>query len=186
MRYDSFKEMVIMGKLHLFSIYTDMGAYKRIKWTANAIAKLAGPRWQCSSEMWKLDSSIANALMRKMLAGDGSNADVLIAVIGSLERRTPELIDWLDSLAPLAPHRAGLLIGLLGDEENKAQELDWTAKELIRCAQKTNRKFIWHWMGHHAMDDSDWLTDSIEMLVAHKQPIPPPEVILQEVTANAA
>ena len=186
MRYDSFKEMVTVGKLHLFSIYSDMGAYRRIKWTVNAIAKLAGPRWQCSSEMWKLDSSTANALMRNMLAGDGSNADVLIAVFGSLEQRTPELIDWLDSLAPLAPHRTGLLIGLLGDEENKAQELDWTAKELIRCAQKTNRKFIWHWMGHHAMDDSDWLTDSIEMLLAHKQPLPPPAMILPEATANAA
>jgi hypothetical protein len=182
MRLDSFKEIVTAGKLHLFSIYTDMGAYKRIKWIVNAIAKLAGPRWECSSEMWKLDSSLASELMRKMLAADGAKADVLIAVFGSLEQRTPQLIEWLDSLTPLAPGRTGLLIGLLGDEENKAQELDWTAKQLIRCAQKTNRKFIWHWMGNHDLDDSDWLRDSIEMLLARNQPAPEP-IVLQ---ANAA
>src|SRR5580692_7934349 len=144
MRYDSFKEMVTVGKLHLFSIYTDLGAYRRIKWTVNAIAKLAGLPGQCSSEMWKLDSSTASELMRKMLASDGAKADVLIAVIGSLEQRTPEMIEWLDSLTPLDPGRMGLLIGLLGDGNNQAQELDWTAKELMRCAHKTNRKFIWN------------------------------------------
>src|SRR6202161_2404983 len=118
MRLDSFKEMATGGKLHLFSIYTEMGAFRRIKWTVNAIAKLAGPQWHCSSEMWKLDSSCASELMRKMLAADGAKADVLSAVIGSLEQRTPQLIQWLDSLTPLAPDRLGLLIGLLGDEEN--------------------------------------------------------------------
>src|SRR5580692_10812497 len=109
--------------------------------------------------------------MMKMLADDGAKADVLIAMVGSLQQPRPELIEWLHSLNPLPPHRSGLLIGLLGDEENSSEELDWTARELIRCAQKTNRKFIWHWMGHHAMDDSDWLTDSVEMLVAHKHPM---------------
>jgi hypothetical protein len=74
------------------------------------------------------------------------------------------LIKWLDSLTPLSPYRSGLLIGLLGDEENKSEQLDWTAKQLIRCAQKTNRKFIWHWTGHNSMDDSDWLTKGVETL----------------------
>ena len=171
------------GKLHLFSIYTDFGAYRRIKWTVSAIEKLAGPRWQCSSEMWKVDSLVTNEPMKKMLANDGANADVLIAMVGSLEQQRPELIDWLHSLAPLEPHRSGLLIGLLGDEENSSEELYWTARELIRCAQKTNRKFIWHWMGHHAADNPAWLAESVQMLLADKQqfvrPIPE-SIILQE------
>jgi hypothetical protein len=168
------------GKLHLFSIYSDLGAYQRIKWTVNAIAKLAGHHCQCSSEIWKLDASTASALMKKMLATDGANADVLIVAVGSLEQRTPEMIAWLDSLMPLSPGRVGLLIGLLGDEDNKAQELDWTAQELIRCAQKTNRKLIWNWMGHYALEDSDWLTNGVELLLAHKRAV---AAILQEAVA---
>ena len=124
---------------------------------------------------------MAGELMREMLASDGANADVLVVVIGSLEQRTPEMIEWLDSLMPLSPDRTGLLIGLLGDEENKAQELDWTAKELIRCAQKTNRKFIWHWMGRDAMEDSDWLRDGVELLLARKPLVAP---ILQEAAVH--
>lgn len=177
MRHDSFKEIVRAEKLHLFSIYTDFGAYRRIKWTVGAIAKLAGPHWHCSSEMWKLDSLAANPGLRKMLADDGAGADVLIVVVGSLDRQQPELIEWLDSLAPFPADRFGLLIGLLGDEEDKGQELDWTAKQLIRCAQKTNRKFIWHWMGHHAMDNSDWLTDSVHALLAGKPTLPTTQML---------
>jgi hypothetical protein len=183
MRHDSLKEMGIGGKLQLFSVYTDFGAYRRIKWTVSAIEKLAGPRWQCTSEMWKLDSLITNEPMKKMLANDGANADVLIAMVGSLEQQRPELIEWLHSLTPLQPHRSGLLIGLLGDEENNSEELDWTARELIRCAQKTNRKFIWHWMGHHAADNPAWLAESVQTLLADKQQLvrPIPEsIILQE------
>jgi hypothetical protein len=168
MRYDSFKDMVAGGKLHLFSVYADFGAHRRIKWTTGEIAKLAGPQWRCSSEMWKLDSLVAEP-MKKMLACDGANADVIIAVVGSLEQPRPELIDWLDSLTPADTNRPAVLIGLLGDEDDKTEELDWTAKQLIRCAKKLNRKFIWHWMGHHAMDDSDWLTESVDFLVGRKQ-----------------
>lgn len=169
MRTDLFNE-IVGGKLHLFSIYTDLGAHKRIKWTAGAIAKLAGQRWPCSSEMWKLDSLMANPRMREMLARDAAKSDVLMVVVGSLEQRRLDLIEWLDSLTPLEPGRFGLLIGLLGDEDSKAQELDWTAKQLIRCAHRANRKFIWHWMGHHSMEDSDWLTESVDTLAAHKHP----------------
>jgi hypothetical protein len=171
MRTNLFSELAVGGKLHSFSIYTELGDYRRIKWTVNAIAKLAGHRWQCTSEMWKLDSLMANKPMRKMLASDGEKADVLIVVVGSLEQRRLDLVEWLDSLMPLDPGRTGLLIGLLGDEDNKAQELDWTAKQLIRFAHQTNRKFIWHWMRHHDLDDTDWLTDSVEMLVTSRQPV---------------
>ena len=178
------------GRLHLFSIYTDFGAYRRIKWTINSIARLAGPHWQCSSEMWKLDSLITSEPLKKMLADDGANADVLIAVVGSLKEQRPELFHWLDSLAPLEPHRRGLLIGLLGDEEEEEQEVDWTTRQLIRCAEKSNRKFIWHWMGHHVVDSPDWLAESIRHVQAGKQtmqrsiePMPVPEILQEAVGA---
>jgi hypothetical protein len=170
------------GKLHLFSIYTDFGACRRVRWVVNAIAKLAGHRWQCSSEMWKLDSFLTNAPIRRMVDNDVAIADALIVVIGSLELRRPELMEWLESLPPVGPERCGLLIGVLGDEEEKVQELDWTAKQLIQCAQKTNRKFIWHWMQHHDGADSDWLAESVDALLAHKQstrlPVMTPEAAM--------
>ena len=172
MRTDLFKEFssnVNNGKLHLFSIYTDFGAYRHIKCTVGAIAKLAGQRRQCSSETWKLDSLTVSEPMGKMLANDAANVDALIVVVNPQERCKPELIQWLDSLEPLNPHRPGLLIGLLGDEEDKSEELDWTARELIRCAQKTNRKFIWHWMEHHSVDSAGWLAEGVEMLLTQKR-----------------
>ncbi len=171
LRSNSCELAAMGGKLHLFSIYTDFGSCRRVKWISGSIAKLAGHRWQCRSEMWKMDSLRANEAMAKMLAGDAAAADVLIVVVGSLAHRSPELIDWLASLPPVMPLRHGLLIGLLGDEEDKGQELDWTAKQLIRCARENNRKFVWHWMGHHDGDVSEWLGDSVEALVASKRPM---------------
>lgn len=169
MRFDSERESLTGGKLHLFSIYTDFGAYRRVRWVVHTISKLAGHRWQCASEMWKLDSFLANVPIRRMIDHDSANADALIVVINSLELRRPELMEWLESLSPVGPDRCGLLIGVLGDEGDKAQELDWTAKRLIACAQKTNRKFIWHWMQYHDREDSEWLAESIDALLAHKQ-----------------
>jgi hypothetical protein len=181
---ESHKEITMNARLHLFSIYTELGAYRRIRWAVNTIAKLAGQHWQCSSEMWKLDASNASELMRHMLASDGAKADVLIVVMRALERRTPEMVEtveWLDSLAPLSPDRAGLLIGLLGDEDNKTEELDWTTRELTRCAQKTNRKFIWNWMGRYATEDADWLTNSVGQLLARNRTVAEPRAWQEEV-----
>lgn len=183
MRHDLTTETASNGKLHVFSIYTDFGAYRYIKWTVNEIAKLGCRRWQSSSEIWKLDSLLTSETMAKMLANDGSNADVFIVAVHSLEHRRPELIKWLDSLAPLNPGRSGLLIGLLGDEESKSEQLDWTAKQLIRCAHRTNRKFIWHWTGHNNMDDSDWLAKGIETLLSPKKSASQEEMFLQEALA---
>ena len=64
----------------------------------------------------------------------------------------------------------GLFIGLLGDENGRTEELDWTVKQLLRCAQRTDRDFIWHWMGQGVMNSNDWLADSAEALLACKRP----------------
>lgn len=174
LRANSFAPAAQGGNLHLFSIYADFGTCSRVKRIAGTIAKLAGHRWQCRSEMWKLDSLISNGAMSRMLADDAAAADVLIVVLGSLAQRRPELMDWLASLPPAIPLRQGLLIGLLGDEEDKGEELDWTVKQLIQRARENNRKFAWHWIGHHDGDSSDWLADGVGALVASKQMVAEP------------
>lgn len=125
---------------------------------------------------------MANAAMGKMLARDAAVANVLMVVVGSLAQRRPELMDWLASLPPLMSLPHGLLVGLLGDEDDRGEELDWTAKQLIERARESNRKFIWHWMRHHDEDPSDWLAKSVESLFAIKQPIHEP-IIMREVAA---
>jgi hypothetical protein len=176
LRENSLRQTAAGGKIHLFSVYTDFGSCRRVKWVAGAIAKLAGRLWHCQSEMWKLDSLTANGAMGKMLAKDAAAADVLMVVVGSLDQRRPELMDWLASLPPM-PLQQGLLIGLLGEEDDKGQELDWTAKQLIESARTNNRKFVWHWMGHHDGDASHWLAESVETLLALKQPANEPIVM---------
>ena len=158
------------GKLRVLSLYEDISASVRARRAAGTIARLAGPRCQTASEMWKIDSLTVSEPIKEMISSDAANADVMIIAVSSLERRVLELVQWLDSLAAREPKRSavGLLVGLLGDEENKSKELDWTVKQLLRCAQQADRNFIWHWMGEGAMDGSDWLTDSVEELLARK------------------
>jgi hypothetical protein len=167
----------VQGKLHLFSVYTDFGLCPRVKWIAGALAKLAGHRWRCTAEMWRLDSLIANEAMKKMLAADAATADVLMVVAASLAQRRPELTEWLASLPPPMPLHHGLLIGLLGDEDDHGQEVDWTTKQLIQFARNSNRKFVWHWIGHHDGDVSDWLGESVETLLTNKEPAGQPSLI---------
>lgn len=120
--------------------------------------------------MWKLDALTASEPIRRMFTRDAAMADVLIVAISSLAQRPEEMMALLDAVAALKPDHAmpGLLIGLLGGEENLAQELDWTVKQLIAGAQKSNRDFIWHWMGPEAVNDAGWLDESVGMLLARK------------------
>jgi hypothetical protein len=168
----SVKEEIVVanGKLHVLSLYGDFPASARARWAASTIARLAGPHWQTTSEMWKVDSLTVSQPIRDMITNDATNADAIIIAVSSLEQRALELIEWLNCMAVRGPKRSipGLLIGLLGDEDGKWQELGWTVKQLIRCAQQADRHFIWHWMETSAMKDSDWLADSTEELLARK------------------
>src|SRR5208282_6219451 len=99
MNTDTFveQETVVNGKLRLFSLYVDFAASVHAKWAAGAITKLAGPRWQSSTEMWNLDALTASEPIRKMIAGDAADADVLVIAASSLDQREPKLIEWLAS-----------------------------------------------------------------------------------------
>ncbi|MGD1089873.1 MAG: hypothetical protein ABR955_14295 [Verrucomicrobiota bacterium] len=169
------------GSLRLFSIYADYPASVLAKWATGTITKLAGKRWKSSTEMWTVNFLGASGSIGKMILEGAADADVLIIAMSSLEQRETGLMQWLDSLAAEKNNRLvpGLLVGLLGDEENKAQELKWTVKQFIHCAQQTNRDFIWHWMERNAMNDSDWLTEGVETMLSRKQ-FACDEVVFQE------
>ena len=158
------------GKLQLLSLYVDFPASAYARWATVAIGKLAGSQCEARSEMWKIDSIQTSASLWQMMTNDAANADVIIVAASSLAQPEPALFQWLDSLAALKTNRpvSGLLVGLLGDEKTKTMELDAAVKPLIRCAQQTGREFIWHWMGESRLNDSEWLAEHIENLLARK------------------
>jgi hypothetical protein len=160
-------------RLRVFSLYVDFAAAVRARWATSQISRLAGEQWKSSSGMWDLDSLVASQPIRKIIAQDAAEADVLVIAMSSLDRREPELIQWLESLADGKVNRpvTGLFIGLFGGDDQGAGELDWTVKHFLRCAQRTDRDFIWHWMEPGVMDDGDWLAESVETLLARKQPM---------------
>ncbi len=167
------REMVIFGKLRLFSLYLDSAAAMRARWATGQIARLAGERWKSSTEMWNLNSLFASDPIRTMITQDAAEADVIVVAMSSLDRRIPELIQWLDSLTACKATRPvfGLLVGLFGEEDQPAGELDWTVEQFLGCAQRNGRDFIWCWMTPEAMTDGGgWLADSVEVLLSRKQP----------------
>jgi hypothetical protein len=121
--------------------------------------------------MWNLGSLTASESVRKMIAGDAAEADVLIIAAGSLDQRETKLIEWLDSLAVWKTNRPvpGLLIGLFGDEENRSRKLEWTLQQFVCCARQMGRELVVQWMERDSMDDSGWLTERVETLLARKQ-----------------
>lgn len=165
------QEAVVNGKLFLFSLYLDFAASGNAKWAARTIAKLAEPLWQCSSEMWNVGALTAIEPIRKMIAEAAADADVFIIAASSLDQRETKLIEWLDSLAARNANRPvpGLLVGLLGDEENRSRELEWTVEQFIYCARQMGRQLVVQWMESGPMPDSGWLTQAVEALLARKQ-----------------
>jgi hypothetical protein len=182
---------VTNGKLHLLSLYGDLPASVRARWAAGAIARLAGPLWKTTSEMWKIDSLQVSAPIREMITNDAANADVIIVAASSFTQSEPVLIQWLETLKDCKGDRpacvaeaiceppsrsttarrrpvTGLIVGLIGDEETSAVNLNCVVKPLLHCAQQTDRSFIWHWMESGAMNGSDWLADGVNELLSRK------------------
>jgi hypothetical protein len=165
------RERVICGRLRLFSLYLDSAAAVRARWATDQIARLAGERWKSSAEMWNFNSVFASDPIRTMITQDAAEADVIVVAMSSLDQRMPELIQWLDSLNACKVNRpvSGLLVGLFGDDEQPAGELDWTVEQFMGCAQRNGRDFIWCWMRREATADGGWLADSVEVLLSRKQ-----------------
>ena len=157
-------------KLRLFSLYDDLPAAAHARGMAGVIAKLAGPHWRTTSEMWKIDSLQISEPIREMISNDAVNADVIILAASSLSQSGPMLIRWLrcpDTRRNSHPY-PGLLIGLLGNDETTTADLDLVVKPLMDFAQLANRVVLWHRTEPGAMDGSDWLTDSVGKLLANK------------------
>lgn len=178
-------ELETNAKLRLFSLYVDFEAAICARWAIGTITKRVGLHWKTSSEMWTLDFFQTNQPLRRMKLQGAADADVLIIALSSLAQRESKLIEWLDALANQKVERpdSGLFIGLLGDEDQEAGELEWTVKNFIRCAQKMGRDFIWQWMGREAINDPAWLTDNVEKFLSRKQSLSDLSW-LQETTAN--
>lgn len=158
------------GKLRLLSLYGDIPASVRARWVANKIAKLAGPHWPTTSEMWKIDTLQVSEPIRQMITNDAANADVIIIAASSSAHSEPALMEWLVSLEVRKDNHpaSGLLVGLLDDDETQTAELSSVVKPLLDCAQQMGWNFIWHRMGEGAMNDASWLTASMENLLAGK------------------
>jgi hypothetical protein len=158
-------------KLRLFSLYLDWAALLRARWASNLITQSARPRWKVSSEMWALDFSLTSQPIRKTMLQGAIDADVLIVALSSLDQRESKLIEWLNVLADQKAELpvSGLFIGLLGDENHEAGELEWTVKQFIGCAQRMGMDFIWQWMGPEAINDTIWLTGNVKKFLSRKQ-----------------
>jgi hypothetical protein len=161
------------GRLRLLSLYEDFAASVPARWATSTINKLARPRWETSAEMWNLNAFNASQQVRKMMIQNVTEADVLIVALSSLDRCKPKLVDWLDALVDGTAEGpvSGLLICLLGDEDQTIKGLGWTVKQFMRCAQGMGRNFIWHWTGREAINDTTWLTGSVEKFLSRKQPL---------------
>jgi hypothetical protein len=164
-------ELVTDRRLRLFSLHVDFAAAMQARWATGQISRVAGVHWKSTTEMWDVDSLTAGEPIRKMITRNAAEADVLVVAMSSVDWREWELVQWLDSLAACQANRAGtgLFVGLLGDANNRAGELDWTVKQFLGCAQRMDRNFVWHWMAPEMMDDSEWLTDSVTALLTGKK-----------------
>jgi hypothetical protein len=163
-------ETTVGGKLRVFSLHLDFPASIRARWATSTILKLAGEQWVSSTEMWKMESLLSANSIRKMITDEAAKADIIIVAMSFLDRREQELIQWLESLACSTAQQPlpGLLIGLFGDENQQARELDWTVKHFMACAQNTNRDFIWHWMEETASGEPEWIVNHLETFLTRK------------------
>ena len=152
-----FASTAVDRNLQVLSLYDDLPASERARWATGAIARLSRPQWKTNPTMWKIGSLASSEPIKEMISTDAANADVIVIAISSLGHRAVELFQWLDSLPARETKRSvsGLLIGLLGDDEEQSPELDWTVEQLMRCARHADWHFIRHWMEAGAMENSD-------------------------------
>lgn len=159
------------AKLRLFTLYADFPAGVRAKRLVSRIASRSGRKWAVTAEMWKLDSVTPIAAIRDLIAQEAGESDVLLIAISAVDQPEPAVIHWLNSLVNWKLNRPvpGLLVGLPGDEDRRADETNWLVDQLAAFARRTRMEFVWRAAGRDAAEDLDWLTAGLERLVDRRR-----------------
>src|SRR3974377_630775 len=112
-------------KIRAFVICVDNRAAAHVTWLKNQLAGLAVNGLDFSCETWRLDTVLGRSPIAETIAWKAASSDILVVATTALDRRDPALFEWLNSLAPAHGDRKsyGLLLGLLGDQKNRAAEL---------------------------------------------------------------
>jgi len=151
--------------LRCFSLYVDYPAGIRAKRLSSQLGTLFGGCSEFSSELWKLDSVAPAGPIRRMIAQEAGESDVLLLSISS-DQPDSALDQWLNSLIPWKSNRLvpGLLVGLLGDEERQMDESNWLVQQLSAFAQCTGMRLVWQ-----ATGECESLVSGVECLLDRKR-----------------
>ena len=95
-------EMLICGRLRLFSLYLDSAAAVRARWATSQISRLAGERWKSSTEMWNLNSLFASDPIRTMITQDAAEADVI--VVDTAHGHSKGVLDTIAAIKKASNH----------------------------------------------------------------------------------
>ena len=161
---------MVHGRLRVFSLYVDFPGSIRARWANSSISQFAGEHWITSTELWRLDSLATNAALHRMVNGKAARAEVLLVTISSLDYRQHELMRWLESLAlwPTDRQDPGLFVGVFGDDNRHASELNWTLQQCRNSSREMNRDFVWHKMETGATENFVWLKAHLSHFLSRK------------------
>lgn len=160
--------------LRVFTLYVDFAAGVRAKRIVNEIKGIAGEEFACTSEMWKLDAVAPVGPIRKMIAQEAGESDVLIVAASQPDHPDPLLAEWLNLLVNWKAGRLfpGLLVGLLGAEDHVVDTANWMVNELTAFARQTRMHWVWHAGARQSWDNSQWLADGLGRALERKRQLP--------------
>ena len=158
--------------LRLFTLYEDFEAGVRAKLLADRIINRTGNNYVILKGMWRMGSAKPIGRIHQMMARDAAESDVLLIASTSVDQTQATIIRWLYSLLgwrsnPMLP---GLLIGLIGDEEQPASDSDWLVGQLSAFTGRNHLEFAWH-SGSESITDCGWIDPLLEKLFARKDSI---------------
>jgi len=151
-------------KLRVFALHIDNSAAGHVNWLKSQFDRLGENELDFSFRSCMLSSVISHNPDAEAIAREAAESDVLVIATTSLHHREPALVEWLGSLPLTDEDRQspGLLVGLFGDENNQAAQLDWMVRELVEFTRRTRNNFVWRWMEPEAMSDNNWLAACLE------------------------
>lgn len=120
--------------------------------------------------MWKLDSIAPVGPIRRMIAQEAGESDVLMIAATVADDPDPAISGWLDTLVNWKLNRSfpGLLVGLMGNEERSLEPSHWLVGQLAQFAKRTGMDFVWHRMDRELSEDCGWLQSSMDRLMKQK------------------